>query len=191
MSRSAPVASSVLQAVVVASLLLLTASCKAPSDAERCADIEERLSAELQSLPSACREAADCHPVRIHCASAWALGTEVPISVTRLSKQFEDLDCCGTEAIWEGTIPDELPATVCLPGAEEAPDQCQVAEQAKCAAGCNALKNCLDLDPEGWSEHELGCEAGCDERLAEHPARTQRLIDCVVLQECDPQNACG
>lgn len=174
---------------------LCASACEAPTDAERCRDIESRLSAEVLSLPASCREDTDCHPVQMHCKSQWSVGAAPPVSVTRLSKQFEDLGCCGSDAVWDGFTPKDPPAVGCTEGPVDAegaggPNVCAVRDRITCRGGCRIIEGCPERDTDAWSDHDDGCEAGCELTQQSHPARTQRLLDCVAAQGCASDEVC-
>lgn len=182
--------------LVVALGSLAAGACDAPADAERCANIEDRLSAELRTVASACRQDVDCHPIQLHCRTPWATGAAAPISVTRLAKQFEDLGCCGSLEIWDGCTPRDLPAVGCTEGPASddnagSKNMCAVRDAVRCSGGCRVIEGCSDGDVEGWLDHEDGCEAGCEEALLGHPARTQRMLRCITDQGCAGAGNCG
>ena len=168
----------------------LCASCEGPTTDERCASIESRLSAEVLAQPAACRQDTDCHPVQLHCGVQWSLGAAPPISLTRLSKQFEDLGCCGGEEFWDGLTTKELPAVGCTEAAQGGGNVCATRDAVRCSGACRVLDSCVDRDQDGWGDHGDGCAAGCTEALLADPARTQRRVDCVATAGCGSSVPC-
>lgn len=194
-------------------LLVAVSACEAPSDAETCARVEARLSAALLEAPTSCRIDADCHPAQTHCGGARALGAPPGPAIIRLSRQFDQLGCCGPEAA--GSDVDDaaaLPAVTCSPvhgqgqelgeGEGEGEGEgaaaaiglsvCRVVDQGACEDACASLAGCADRDVDGWmAEGEGGCAATCRGHLAVDPARTQRLVDCAIRRGCDEAPPCG
>ena len=197
----------------LALLLLGLPACEGPSDAETCTRVEARLSAALLDAPTSCRVDADCHPAQTHCGGARALGVPPVPAIIRLSRQFDQLGCCGPAAPDSGVdAAAALPAVTCEPdqgqgqelgegegegegegvAAAPASSSCRVVDQGACEDACVSLAGCADRDVDGWSaDGEGGCAATCRARLAVDPARTQRLVDCTIRRGCDEAPPCG
>ena len=177
--------------VAIGSLAFALAGCDEASDEERCTSVEERLSAELIALPTACRTDDDCVGVQTHCGTFMAASGDPPEAITTLSKlTFEEKGCCGDD--WDGRIPVSLPDVECRQDPDdEGRHRCVATSAPTCAAACNLLAVCPDRDPDGWFEAEGGCQAGCEARLAEHPARTIRLTRCAAELGCGGEGRCG
>lgn len=101
---------------VALALLAATAlaGCAEKTSRELCNDLLDRLTAEVDSLPVACRRDEDCRTVETQCFEQTATSAdEIPEAVTKLALRHRNLGCCG-EGTDAGEAP-ELAPTACAP----------------------------------------------------------------------------
>ncbi len=145
--------------------LVALPACEAPSDAETCARVEARLSAALLDAPTSCRVDADCHPAQTHCGGARALGVPPVPAIIRLSRQFDQLGCCGPAAPDSGVdAAAALPAVTCesVQGQGQALGEGEGEGEGEGAAVAPASSACRVVD-QGACEDACVSDPGCTE----------------------------